>query len=64
MHPFTLRADRLPDGVKDFTALFETVLFGAGGVFTDHLGQVVAFLAEHGESDKSDKSDKSTVSEQ
>lgn len=57
VHPFTLRADRLPDGVEDFTTLLEAVLFGASadGVFTDHPDQVVEFLAEHGKSGASEQ---------
>lgn len=55
VHPYTLRADRLPDGVEDFTTLLDAVLFeaGADGVFTDHPDRVVEFLVTHGESQES-----------
>lgn len=53
VHPYTLRADRLPDGVGDFTALLEAVLYtaGADGVFSDHPDQVRDFLGRHADSD-------------
>ncbi|MEM6545779.1 MAG: glycerophosphodiester phosphodiesterase [Pseudomonadota bacterium] len=46
VHPFTLRADQLPPGLKDFQELHQ-VLFdriGVDGVFTDFPDQTIAFL--------------------
>jgi glycerophosphoryl diester phosphodiesterase len=44
VHPFTLRADALPDGV-DFETLLELLLkVGIDGVFTDHPDRAVAVV--------------------
>jgi glycerophosphoryl diester phosphodiesterase len=50
VHPFTLRADRLPAGVASFQALLHRVFIdeGADGAFTDFPDQVGKFLASAG----------------
>jgi len=49
VHPYTLRADRLPAGMGDFEELLGRVYLeeGADGAFTDFPDQVVAFLERH-----------------
>jgi glycerophosphoryl diester phosphodiesterase len=46
VHPYTMRADRLPSYANTFDELLEKVLIeaGADGLFTDHPGQVVEFI--------------------
>ena len=48
VHPYTMRADRLPGYVETFDELLELFLFEAGvdGVFTDHPDLVIRFLRE------------------
>ena len=48
VHPYTMRADRLPAYVDSFEALLERFLFEAGvdGVFTDHPDLAIRFLRE------------------
>ncbi len=50
VHPYTIRADALPDYVKDVNELFEAVLFkaGADGVFTDFPDLGIKFLEQKG----------------
>ncbi len=46
VHPYTARADRLPDYADSYEDLLERILFeaGADGVFTDHPDLTVRFL--------------------
>ncbi len=46
MHPYTLRADALPEFVDDFDELLGYLLReqGVDGVFTDHPDRVRAFV--------------------
>ena len=48
VHPYTMRADRLPAYVDSFEELLELFLFEAGvdGVFTDHPDLAIRFLRE------------------
>ena len=48
VHPYTMRADRLPAYVDTFEELLELFLFEAGvdGVFTDHPDRAIHFLRE------------------
>lgn len=48
VHPYTMRADRLPAYVDSFEELLELFLFEAGvdGVFTDHPDLAIRFLHE------------------
>lgn len=48
VHPYTMRADRLPGYVETFDELLELFLFEAGvdGVFTDHPDLAIRFLRE------------------
>jgi glycerophosphoryl diester phosphodiesterase len=48
VHPYTMRADRLPGYVESFDELLELFLFEAGvdGVFTDHTDLAVEFLRQ------------------
>lgn len=51
VHPFTLRADALPDYVADLPALFDVIYNKAGvdGLFTDFPDQGVQFLKKQGQ---------------
>jgi glycerophosphoryl diester phosphodiesterase len=46
VHPYTFRADELPQGIADFDALLEVFVDGAGidGLFTDFPDRAVKFL--------------------
>lgn len=50
VHPYTLRADRLPPGMDSFESLLRRVFLeeGADGAFTDFPDRVVAFLDRAG----------------
>lgn len=54
VHPWTLRADRLPGFADCFEALVQRVLFdvGADGAFTDHPDRTVAAIEDHVRSKK------------
>jgi glycerophosphoryl diester phosphodiesterase len=49
VHPYTFRADRLPDGIRDFDELLElfVVKLAVDGLFTDFPDRVTRFLDQH-----------------
>lgn len=50
VHPYTLRADELPQGVASFDELMDILVTGAGvdGVFTDFPDLALRYLERHG----------------